>query len=83
MHVSVLSYFSRVRLFATLWTVAGQLPLSMGFLSKNTGVGCHLILLLLTQGSNPHLLGTLHWQADFLLLAPLGSLGCMYKIYNI
>ena len=28
---AVLSYFSRVRLFATLWTVACQAPLSMGF----------------------------------------------------
>ena len=27
----VLSYFSRVRRFATLWTVARQAPLSMGF----------------------------------------------------
>ena len=27
----VLSCFSRVRLFATLWTVACQAPLSMGF----------------------------------------------------
>ena len=27
----VLSHFSRVRLFATLWTVAHQAPLSMGF----------------------------------------------------
>ena len=27
----VLSHFSRVRLFATLWTVACQTPLSMGF----------------------------------------------------
>ena len=27
----VLSCFSRVRLFATLWTVARQAPLSMGF----------------------------------------------------
>ena len=27
----VLTHFSRVRLFATLWTVACQVPLSMGF----------------------------------------------------
>ena len=30
-HVCVLSRFSRVRLFVTLWTVACQAPLSMGF----------------------------------------------------
>ena len=29
--VCVLSHFSRVRLFATLWTVAHHAPLSMGF----------------------------------------------------
>ena len=31
LHVPVLSHFSPVRLFATLWTVACQAPLSMGF----------------------------------------------------
>ena len=31
MHVCVLSRFSHVRLFATLWIVAHQAPLSMGF----------------------------------------------------
>ena len=31
MYVCVLSRFSRVRLFATLWTVARQPPLSMAF----------------------------------------------------
>ena len=31
MHACVLSHFSRVQLFATLWTVAHQDPLSMGF----------------------------------------------------
>ena len=30
-HVCVLSPFNRVRLFATLWTVARQAPPSMGF----------------------------------------------------
>ena len=36
---------SRVRLFATPWTVAHQAPPSMGFSGKNTGVGCHFLLL--------------------------------------
>ena len=35
------SHFSRVRLFGTLWTIARQAPLSMGF---STGVGCHFLL---------------------------------------
>ena len=30
-HLYMLSHFSRVQLFATLWTVAHQSPLSMGF----------------------------------------------------
>ena len=42
-----LSSFSHVRLFATLQAVARQAPLSMGFPTKNTRVGCHVLL----QGS--------------------------------
>ena len=35
----------------TPWTVAHQASLSKGFLSKNTGVGCHFLFqeLFLTQ----------------------------------
>ena len=36
--------FSHVQLFVTLWTIAHQPPLSMDFLGKNTGVGCHALL---------------------------------------
>ena len=45
---------SHVRLFVTLWTVARQAPLSMGFPSKNSGVGGHFLLqgIFPTQGSN-------------------------------
>ena len=35
---AVLSHLSRVRLFATLWTVACQASLPMGSPGKNTGV---------------------------------------------
>ena len=28
----------------TPWTIAPQAPLCMGFLGKNTGVGCHFLL---------------------------------------
>ena len=57
MRVCVLSRFSHVRLFVTPWTVACQAPLSVGFSSKNAGVGCHALLqgILPTQGWN-HLL---------------------------
>ena len=42
---------------------------------KNTRVGCHSLLqgIFLTQGSNPHLLCLLHWQAACLPLAPPGK----------
>ena len=52
----MLSRFSRVRLFATAWAVACQVPLSMDSLCENTGVGCHAFLqgISLTQGSNSH-----------------------------
>ena len=44
MHACMLSRFSHVQLCATLWTAAHQPPLSQGFSSKNTGVGCHFLL---------------------------------------
>ena len=40
----LLSCFSRVRLCATPETAAHQAPPSLGFSSKNTGVGCHFRL---------------------------------------
>ena len=54
----VLSHFSHAQLSGTLWTVARQAPRSMEFFSKNTGVGCHVLLwgIFLTWGSNLHLL---------------------------
>ena len=57
-YVCVLNHFSRVRLFETLWTVAHQAPLSMGFSSKNTPVGCQARLqgIFQAQGSNLRLL---------------------------
>ena len=41
-HECVISHFSHVRLFATLWTVACQSPLSMGFSSQEywSGLPC-------------------------------------------
>ena len=42
----------------TPWIVVRQAPLSMGFTSRNTGVGCHFLLQenFLTQGVNLPLL---------------------------
>ena len=43
---------------------------------NSTRVSCHFLLhgILLTLGSNLHLLSLLHWQADSLPLSHLGSL---------
>ena len=39
MHLCVLSCFSRVQLFATLWTLARQAPLSMGCSRQEYWIG--------------------------------------------
>ena len=68
----VVSCFNRVRFFATLWTIARQATLSMGFSRQNTGVGCRALLqgIFPTQGRNPCLFHLLHWQAGPLPLVP-------------
>ena len=80
----------RVQLFVTLWTVAHQVPLSMGFLSKNTGVGCPFPSLgnLPNPGIKPGSL--LHCIADFTVWATreayislLKSLPWEYIIWEI
>ena len=43
-YMLLLSRFSRVRLCVTPWTAAHQAPPSLGFSSKNTGVGCPFLL---------------------------------------
>ena len=75
MRVCKLSHFSCVRLFATLWTVAHQAPLSMGFSRQEylSGLPCPPPEDLPTQGSNPHLLHLQHWQEGSLPLAPPGK----------
>ena len=66
----VLSCFGHVQLFATLWTVACQVPLPMGFSSNNPGVGYHFLLqgIFPIQGSNLSLLCLLPWQVGSLPL---------------
>ena len=60
----------------TPWIVVCQAPLSMGFPSKNTGVGCHFLLqgIFPTQGSNPHLLCLLHCRWIVYLLSQISSI---------
>ena len=65
------SHFSRVRLFATSWTVASQAPLSVGLFSQEYWrFPCPPPGDLPTQGWNPHVLHLLHWQVGSLTLAP-------------
>ena len=58
--------------FATPWTVARQVPLSMGFPRQEYWSGLLFLLqgIFLTQGSNPSLF---HWQANSLPLSHQGS----------
>ena len=55
LYACMLSSFSRIRLIATLWTIAHQAPLSMGFSRQEYWSGCHALLQIFpTQGLNPH-----------------------------
>ena len=76
---SVMSY--------SLWPhgpVVPQVPLSMEFSSKNTGVGCYFFLqgIFPTQGLNPHLLCFLHWQVGSLPPSYLGSQWCRSAFFT-
>ena len=63
---------SCVCLFASPWTLASQASLSMGFPSKNTGMGCHFLLqgIFPPQGSN---LDLLHFRQTLYHLSYQGS----------
>ena len=63
----VLGCFSPVWLFATLWTVAHQAPLFIGFSKQEywSGLPCPPPGIFLTQESNLCCLCLLHWQAFF------------------
>ena len=54
----VCELLSHVKLFVTLWTVARQSPLSMGFSRQEYWSGFYFLLqgIFLTQGTNPGLL---------------------------
>ena len=75
LHACVLSHFSRVQQFATLWTVARLALLPWESPGKNTGVGCRALLqgIFLTQGLNPCILRLLHWKVGSLPLVPPGK----------
>ena len=71
----ILSHFICVQLIVTLWTVARQAPLCMGFSRQDTGVRCYALLqgVFLIQGSHPRLSCLLHWQAGSLPFMPPGK----------
>ena len=71
------SRFSCVQLFASLWTIARQAPLLIGFSRREywSGFLLHFILrgIFPTQGSNSCLLCLLHWRASSLPLVLPGN----------
>ena len=73
---AVLSHFSRVRLFATLCTVACQASLSMGFPRQEYWSGLPFSPPgdLPNPGIEQHLLVLLHWQVGSLPLVPVRML---------
>ena len=81
----LLSRFSRVQLFATLWTIAHKAPLSIGFSRQEywSGLPCPTPADL----PNPeklklHLLCLLHRQARSLTLAPPGKPSKWQKVMD-
>ena len=70
-HVLMLNSFSRFRLFATLWTVARQAPLSMGFSWQEywSGLPCPSTGDLHHTGIEPGSPESSASQADSLLLS--------------
>ena len=74
-HACMLSCFSQVRLFVTLWTIACQTPLSMEFYRQDywSGLPCPSPGDLPDPGIKPMSLMSLHWQPGSLLLVPPGE----------
>ena len=72
-HACMLSCFSHVQLFAALWNVACQAPLSMGFSRHEywSGLPCAPPGDLSDPGIESHLC-FLQWQAGSLPLVPPG-----------
>ena len=79
------NHLSHVQLFVTLWTVACQAPLSMGFSRQEywSGLPCPSPGDLPDPGIERRLVCPLHWQAGSSLLVPPGSplyYDIMYKM---
>ena len=72
----LLSCFSCVWLFVTLWTIAHHSPLSLKLSRQEYWSDCQALLqeIFPTQGLNLHLLCLLHWQVGSLPLVSPRSL---------
>ena len=77
----LLRHFSHVQLPMTLWAIAHQAPLSMGFFRQEYWSGLYALLqgIFLTQGLKQHFLCLLHWQAASLSLVPTGKPNISYR----
>ena len=71
----VLNHFTHIQLFVTLWTVACQTLLSMGFSRQECWSGFHFLFqgIFPTQELNHVSSCLLNCQMDFLPLAPTGN----------
>ena len=79
------SCFSCVQLFETLWTVAYQAPLSMGFSRQEywSGLLCPPPGYFPTQGWNLPLFCPPYWQVGSLPLAPPSITGYMLRLNHL
>ena len=83
-YVCVLSSFSRVQLFVTLWTIARQAPLSMGFFQQEywSGLPFPSPGELLNPGIKPASLVFPASQVDSLPLSHLGRRTSITRQYK-
>ena len=76
----MLSHFSHVQLFAVLWTVACQVPLSMGFSRQEywSGLPCSFPGDLPDPGIKPVSLTPPALAGGFFTTSTIGESPCMY-----
>ena len=81
----LLSHFSHVPLFVTLWTIAWQVPLSMGFSRQEywSGLSCPSPGDLPNPGIEPEFSSAPAFQGDVLSLSHQGSPSSLYSSYQI
>ena len=87
MHACLISSLSHVQLFAALWTVARQAPLSMGFSTQEywRGLPCSPPEDLPDPGSEPSSSVSPALQEDYLPLSRWGSsafCGSFYQVFH-